>query len=95
MDTKEVISPGYGLPEKKNFSRNGTVFVVIGAPNGQKSFILFFSYCLQCHKKIGKGGYHLKRLATTFLLCLLSNPVSCIHSSNIQHTPSRLSFGLI
>ena len=69
MDTKEVISPGYGLPKKKTYLEKYG-FCCYWRPSSVRKTLSFFSDCLQCHKKIVKGGYHLKQLATTFLLCL-------------------------
>ena len=41
MDTKEVITPGYGLPKKKNYLEKYG-FVVIGAHHRSEKLYPFF-----------------------------------------------------
>ena len=60
---------GLWAPKEKNYLEKYG-FCCYWRPSSVRKTLSFFSDCLQCHKKIVKGGYHLKQLATTFLLCL-------------------------
>ena len=91
MDTKEVISPGYGLPKKKTYLEKYG-FCCYWRPSSVRKILSFFSYCLQCHKKLLKVAIISNNQLLRFF-CAYKQAGIVHQQLYIQHTPSRLSFG--
>ena len=91
MDTKEVITPGYGLPKKKTYLEKYG-FCCYWRPSSVRKTLSFFSYCLQCHKKLVKVAIISNNQLLRFF-CAYKQAGIVHQQLYVQHMPSPLSFG--